>query len=68
MKITQPWRFINCFLGGFITGVGLFGLLLQADVTPFDNEPESSYTATLLGYIVGCILFIGLVCLAYKLM
>jgi len=59
MRISQPWRFINIFLAGFISGTGCFGAWWQFTPTPYDDEPESSLTAALLGYLIGGSLFIG---------
>ena len=67
MRISQPWRFINIFLAGFITGVGGCGVLWAFTPSPYDDEPESSGTAAILGYMFGGGLFIGLLMWAYSL-
>jgi hypothetical protein len=59
MKIAQPWRFINCFLCGLTTGIAAFGVLWKFIPKDYDNEPESSLTAVLIGYIIGGTLFIS---------
>ena len=61
MRISQPWRFINCFLTGFITGVGGCGAILSFTPRPYEDEPESSATAAILGYMLGGALFIGVI-------
>ena len=68
MRISQPWRFINCFLVGFITGLRGLGVFGAFVLTPYDDEPESSGTAVILGYMLGGGLFIGLMMLIFSWM